>query len=182
MSPRAPGAPSRPQRARRADLRRHPREECADPASPLFTMPEQSLASEFPNPDVARRVLEAVGGDVRAFTTLAGAAGGRGRAVEPLVRASLEQATITPRAWLCGRPRAAIGGRPPITRPLRCPAALAHRPPTSSRGTPTVMGLWRRPAPTATAAARKQPHAPAGPAGTHGCDDCPEAAVGAGRC
>jgi len=27
------------------------RDECADPASPLFTVPEQSLAAEFPNAD-----------------------------------------------------------------------------------------------------------------------------------
>ncbi|MET8153559.1 hypothetical protein ACIBSW_10610 [Actinoplanes sp. NPDC049668] len=43
------------------------------PASPLFAVPEQSPASEFSNPDVARRVLEAVGGDARAYANIAGA-------------------------------------------------------------------------------------------------------------
>lgn len=67
------------------------REECADPASPLFAAPEQSLASEFPNPDVARRVLEAVGGDARAYANIANTAGGRGGSVSsgtlsPLLR------------------------------------------------------------------------------------------------
>lgn len=33
----------------------HLRDECADPASPLFMLPEQSLSAEFPNPDIARR-------------------------------------------------------------------------------------------------------------------------------
>jgi len=66
-------------------------EEIADPASPLFVVPEQSLASELPVPDTARRVLEAVGGDTRAFTGIAAAAGGRGGAVSsgtlsPLLR------------------------------------------------------------------------------------------------
>ena len=67
------------------------RNECADPASPLFAVPEESLASEFHNPDVARRVLEAVGGDARAYANIASAAGGRGGSVSsgtlsPLLR------------------------------------------------------------------------------------------------
>jgi uncharacterized protein len=33
--------------------------ECADPASPLFGVPESALMAEFPAPDQARRVLEA---------------------------------------------------------------------------------------------------------------------------
>ncbi|MET0424447.1 MAG: ATP-binding protein [Actinoplanes sp.] len=67
------------------------RDEFADAASPLFVVPEQSLSAEFPNPDVARRVLEAVGGDARVFANIASAAGGRGGAVSsgtlsPLLR------------------------------------------------------------------------------------------------
>jgi uncharacterized protein len=50
--------------------------------SALFTVPEQSLASEFPAPDTARRVLEAVGGlGGRTFSNIAAAAGDRGGAV-----------------------------------------------------------------------------------------------------
>lgn len=53
----------------------HLRVECADPASPIFGLPEQSLSAEFPNPDVARRVIEAIGGDARAFAKIADIAG-----------------------------------------------------------------------------------------------------------
>ncbi|WP_433791317.1 ATP-binding protein [Actinoplanes sp. CA-252034] len=53
--------------------------EIAGRTSALFTVPEQSLASEFPAPDTARRVLEAVGGlGSRTFSNIAAAAGDRG--------------------------------------------------------------------------------------------------------
>jgi hypothetical protein len=51
--------------------------ECADPAAPLFGVPEAALLAEFPAPDLARRVLEAVGGDQRTQANMAAAAGGR---------------------------------------------------------------------------------------------------------
>ncbi|GID29246.1 ATP-binding protein [Paractinoplanes brasiliensis] len=52
--------------------------EIANKTSALFTVPEQSLASEFPAPDTARRVLEAVGGNgSRTFSNIAAAAGDR---------------------------------------------------------------------------------------------------------
>ncbi|WP_228647366.1 ATP-binding protein [Microtetraspora sp. AC03309] len=53
------------------------REECADPASPLFGVPESVLLSEFPTPDQARRVLEAIGSGDRTTATIAATAGGR---------------------------------------------------------------------------------------------------------
>lgn len=52
-------------------------QECADPASALFSVPESSLLAEFPAPDQARRVLEAVGGGDRAHANIAATAGGR---------------------------------------------------------------------------------------------------------
>ncbi|MEU4163764.1 ATP-binding protein [Actinoplanes sp. NPDC026670] len=53
--------------------------EITSKTSALFTVPEQSLASEFPAPDTARRVLEAVGGlGSRTFSNIAAAAGDRG--------------------------------------------------------------------------------------------------------
>jgi hypothetical protein len=52
-------------------------QECADPASALFSLPESSLLAEFPAPDQARRVLEAVGGGDRAHANIAATAGGR---------------------------------------------------------------------------------------------------------
>jgi uncharacterized protein len=39
-------------------------EECEDPASPLFGVPEAALLAEFPAPDITRRVIEAIGGTV----------------------------------------------------------------------------------------------------------------------
>jgi hypothetical protein len=57
------------------------RDECADPASPIFSVPEQSLSAEFATPDLARRVLEAVGGGDRTFANIAATAGGRGGAL-----------------------------------------------------------------------------------------------------
>jgi hypothetical protein len=52
-------------------------QECADPASALFSVPESSLLAEFPTPDQAHRVLEAVGGGDRTHANIAATAGGR---------------------------------------------------------------------------------------------------------
>jgi hypothetical protein len=52
-------------------------QECADPASALFSAPESSLLAEFSAPDQARRVLEAVDGGDRAHADIAAVAGGR---------------------------------------------------------------------------------------------------------
>lgn len=51
--------------------------ECADPASPLFGVPEAALLAEFPAPDVTRRVIEAVGGGNRTHANIAADAGSR---------------------------------------------------------------------------------------------------------
>lgn len=55
--------------------------ECADPASPLFGVPEVALLAEFPAPDVTRRVIEAVGGGNRTHANIAAEAGSRAGAV-----------------------------------------------------------------------------------------------------
>jgi AAA+ ATPase superfamily predicted ATPase len=55
--------------------------ECADPASPLFGVPEGALLAEFPAPDVARRVIEAVGGGNRTHANIAAEAGSRTGAI-----------------------------------------------------------------------------------------------------
>lgn len=49
--------------------------ECADPASVLFSIPENVLLAEFPSPDQARRVLEAIGGGDRTFSNIAATVG-----------------------------------------------------------------------------------------------------------
>nr|WP_229808715.1 DUF234 domain-containing protein [Actinomadura livida] len=51
--------------------------ECADPAAALFNVPEASLLAEFPNPDISRRVLEAVGAGDRTHANIAASAGSR---------------------------------------------------------------------------------------------------------
>jgi hypothetical protein len=55
--------------------------ECADPASPLFGVPEGALLAEFPAPDVTRRVIEAVGGGNRTHANIASEAGSRTGAI-----------------------------------------------------------------------------------------------------
>ncbi|WP_416219469.1 ATP-binding protein [Frankia sp. Cas4] len=52
-------------------------QECADPASPLFSVPESTLLAEFPAPDQARRVLEAIGSGDRTQANIAASAGNR---------------------------------------------------------------------------------------------------------
>jgi hypothetical protein len=93
------------------------RDEFADPASPVFAVPEQSLASESPNPDVARRVLEAVGGDARTFANIASTAGGREGAVSsgtlsPLLR----QLTDDKQLLAADQPLSTSSGKPALYR------------------------------------------------------------------
>lgn len=75
------------------------RTECADPASPLFGVPEATLMAEFPVPDVARRVLEAVGGGDRTHANIAADAGSRSGALpsgtlSPLLGRLVEQKQV----------------------------------------------------------------------------------------
>ncbi|MEU7140979.1 ATP-binding protein [Nocardia sp. NPDC046473] len=57
------------------------RRECDDPAAPLFGVPESTLLAEFPAPDQARRVLEAIGNGERTHATIAATAGSRSGAL-----------------------------------------------------------------------------------------------------
>ncbi|WP_433758017.1 ATP-binding protein [Nocardia sp. CA-135398] len=57
------------------------RRECDDPAAPLFGVPEATLLAEFPAPDQARRVLEAIGSGERTHATIAASAGSRSGAL-----------------------------------------------------------------------------------------------------
>jgi hypothetical protein len=52
-------------------------EECEDPASPLFGVPEGALLAEFPAPDMTRRVIEAIAGGDRTHANIAAQAGSR---------------------------------------------------------------------------------------------------------
>jgi hypothetical protein len=93
------------------------RDECADPASPLFALPEQSLSAEFPNPDVSRRVIEAVGGDTRAFAKIADIAGSRSGPIRsgtlsPLLR----QLTDDKQVLAADEPLSVRPGKPALYR------------------------------------------------------------------
>ncbi|MEU6140275.1 ATP-binding protein [Streptomyces sp. NPDC047081] len=87
--------------------------ECADPASPLFGVPEATLLAEFPAPDQARRVLEAVGSGDRTHANIAATAGSQSGALpsgilSPLLRRLTEEkrilATDAPLSTKPGRP------------------------------------------------------------------------------
>ncbi len=74
-------------------------EECADPASVVFSIPEAALLAEFPAPDQARRVLEAIGGGDRAYANIASTAGGAqsplaSGLLSPLLRRLVEEKRV----------------------------------------------------------------------------------------
>lgn len=92
-------------------------DECADPASPLFGVPEAALLAEFPAPDQARRVLEAVGSGDRTHANIAAAAGGRGGplpsgALSPLLHRLVEEK----RVLACDAPLSTSPGKPALYR------------------------------------------------------------------
>ncbi len=74
-------------------------QECADPASPLFSVPESALLAEFSAPEQARRVLEAVGSGDRTHANIASTAGSRQGAIpsgslSPLLRRLVEEKRV----------------------------------------------------------------------------------------
>lgn len=93
------------------------RQEVEDPASPVFGVPEAALLAEFPRPDHARRVLEAVGSGDRTHATIAAAAGG-GNAPLPSGSLSplLRQLTDDKRVLAVDQPLSAQPGKPALYR------------------------------------------------------------------
>jgi uncharacterized protein len=92
-------------------------QECQDPASALFSVPGASLLAEFPQPDQARRVIEAVGAGERTHANIAAAAGGREGAVpsgslSPL----LHRLTAEKHVLEIDHPLSAQPGRPALYR------------------------------------------------------------------
>jgi uncharacterized protein len=74
-------------------------QECADPAAPVFGVPESALLAEFPTPDLARRVLEAIGSGDRTHAMIAANAGGRqgpvaSGSLSPLLRKMVREKQI----------------------------------------------------------------------------------------
>lgn len=92
-------------------------QECADPASPLFSVPESALLAEFPAPDHTRRVLEAVGSGDRTHAAIAATAGGRQGALpsgslSPLLRRLVEDK----RVLAVDQPLSTSPGKPALYR------------------------------------------------------------------
>lgn len=91
--------------------------ECADPTSPLFAIPEATLLAEFPAPDQARRVLEAVGSGDRTHANIAATAGSRqgalpSGALSPL----LSRLTEVKRVLAVDQPLSTRPGKPALYR------------------------------------------------------------------
>ena len=90
--------------------------ECADPAASVFSVPESSLLAEFPSPDQALRVLEAVGGGNRTYANIAAAAGGSrvvpSGSLTPLLRRLVEDK----RVLAIDEPLSTRPGRPALYR------------------------------------------------------------------
>lgn len=93
------------------------RQECADPAAPVFSVPESTLLAEFPSPDHARRVLEAVGSGDRTLAAIGAAAGGRqgglpSGALSPILRRLVTEK----RVLAVDEPLSTRAGRPALYR------------------------------------------------------------------
>lgn len=92
-------------------------DECADPAAPVFSVPEATLLAEFPTPDHARRVLEAIGSGDRTFSNIAAAAGGRqgqlpSGSLSPLLRRLVEEKHVVS----IDEPLSTVPGKPALYR------------------------------------------------------------------
>lgn len=92
-------------------------QECADPAAPVFTVPESALLAEFPSPDQARRVLEALGGGNRTYANIAASAGSRqgvmpSGSLTPLLRRLVTEK----RVLAIDEPLSTRAGRPALYR------------------------------------------------------------------
>ncbi|GAA2123021.1 AAA family ATPase [Streptomyces synnematoformans] len=93
------------------------RDECVDPASPVFGVPETALLAEFPNPDTARRVLEAIGAGDRTHATIAATAGSRaGTLPSGTLSPVLSRLVVEKRVLAVDHPLSARPGKPALYR------------------------------------------------------------------
>ncbi|MPY78863.1 MAG: AAA family ATPase [Actinophytocola sp.] len=93
------------------------RQECADPAAPVFGIPEATLLAEFPSPDQSRRVIEAIGSGEHTHAAIAATAGGRAGAVasgslSPLLRRLAEEKRVI----AVDQPLSTQAGKPALHR------------------------------------------------------------------
>jgi uncharacterized protein len=92
-------------------------QECADPASPVFGVPEAALLAEFPAPNGARRVIEAVGGGNRTFANIAAVAGSRAGAIPSgTLSPLLHQLTADKHVLAVDEPLSVKAGKPALYR------------------------------------------------------------------
>jgi hypothetical protein len=91
--------------------------ECEDPASPLFGVPEAALLAEFPAPDTARRVIEAIGGGNRTHANIAAEAGGRtGSIPSGTLSPVLHRLVFDKRVLAVDEPLSVKAGKPALYR------------------------------------------------------------------
>ncbi|MBB5076983.1 AAA family ATPase [Nonomuraea endophytica] len=93
------------------------RQEAEDPGAAVFSVPEAVLMAGFPNPDVSRRVLEAIGAGDRTHANIAATAGSRDGALpsgtlSPLLR----KLTAEKRVLALDEPLSARPGKPGLYR------------------------------------------------------------------
>ncbi|NEA32739.1 ATP-binding protein [Streptomyces sp. SID13031] len=93
------------------------RTESADPAAALFSVPETALLAEFPTPDLARRVLEAVGAGDRTHPNIAAAAGSRdGGLPSGTLSPLLQRLTREKQVLAIDEPLSTVAGKPALYR------------------------------------------------------------------
>lgn len=92
-------------------------QECEDPAAAVFSVPESALLAEFPSPDLARRVLEAVGSGDRTQANIAASAANR---ADPIPSGSLSpllrQLVAEKQVLAVDHPLATRPGKPALYR------------------------------------------------------------------
>jgi hypothetical protein len=92
-------------------------EECEDPASPLFGVPEAALLAEFPAPDMTRRVIEAIGGGDRTYANIAAEAGSRAGVIPSGTLSPVLHRLVAEKHVLAAdEPLSARGGKPMLYR------------------------------------------------------------------
>ncbi|GAB3925034.1 ATP-binding protein [Kribbella albertanoniae] len=93
------------------------RSESTDPAAALFSIPETALLAEFPTPDLARRVLEAVGAGDRTHANIAATAGSRdGGLPSGTLSPLLQRLTMEKQVLSIDEPLSTTPGKPALYR------------------------------------------------------------------
>ena len=91
--------------------------QCQNPDSPLFGVPEAALMAEFPAPDAARRVIEAISGGSRTHAAIALEAGSRMAAIPTGTLSPLLNRLISEKRVLAiDEPLSTRGGKPALYR------------------------------------------------------------------